>query len=539
MLSFRVYFFLLLLYCCINSTVNALNETHNLGIFKIEGQDAQQSEIKFETDEITPPSSMSSPINADIILNINKPQQDIIQEKAIASTIEPSQTGFTVYMAGGNNSYKQSLFAIKGLVASYSGELMYNYEKIDAYKSYQTDEQKSITANLTNHGEGKYSMSLSSSLEYNKIPQRGTITNPTPNALIDDDKISVSLQGNSVLSDGGFFNAALDVTNIDRKVSNVDSNFSESNELFSSKLSAEYQKSLNNTIFGKISIDLKHNKYDSENNFKEKLYKRKTTLEFSYSPSKNTNLTFGFNDTTMKNKDHFSPNFSLKQKLNDSLKFSINYFEDLQNDSLETIFLQKRYVPIERIKPSVKKEINTIFSYNFNSTNLSLEFFKSTENDFIEYWDAYDGVKKILTSKVNFVDKAKNSGFRIKSNINIDNNLIFKTNFTFQDPKNDKTGKKLSYNPEKIIDVSLSYTEKDLSLNISRYAMFDRIAYTPQGIYKVDDYSRTDLILQYKFNDNLQSFIKVKDLYDEAKKLRLNVDERGRVTIMGIQLSFK
>ena len=52
------------------------------------------------------------------------------------------------------------------------------------------------------------------------------------------------------------------------------------------------------------------------------------------------------------------------------------------------------------------------------------------------------------------------------------------------------------------------------------------------------DYSRSDLAVRYKINDKFTGYLKIRDLYDEAKKIRKDVSEEGRLTMAGVEMHF-
>ena len=56
--------------------------------------------------------------------------------------------------------------------------------------------------------------------------------------------------------------------------------------------------------------------------------------------------------------------------------------------------------------------------------------------------------------------------------------------------------------------------------------------------HSLSDYSRSDLAVRYKINERFTGYLKIKDLYDEGKKIRYDVSEEGRVTLGGIEFHF-
>ncbi|MEW6711211.1 MAG: TonB-dependent receptor, partial [Candidatus Riflebacteria bacterium] len=169
---------------------------------------------------------------------------------------------------------------------------------------------------------------------------------------------------------------------------------------------------------------------------------------------------------------------------------------------------------------------------------LGIEFFSQTENDAIEYLDAYDPGKAMLTSTFRFLNEAKRKGTTLKGSFKLEKNFTFNVATTYQTPEDSATGRRISYEPERILDVGVNYTEGKFMIDFTRRAEFDRTARTANLSFGAEDYSRSDLAVRYRLNDRFSTYLKIKDLYDEANEIRYNVPEEGRVTLAGLEAHF-
>jgi outer membrane cobalamin receptor len=144
----------------------------------------------------------------------------------------------------------------------------------------------------------------------------------------------------------------------------------------------------------------------------------------------------------------------------------------------------------------------------------------------------------MLTSGYRFLDRAKRRGTTLKGQFKLENSFRFNIAGTWQTPENDVNGQRISYEPEKILDVGVNYSEGKWMVDFTRRAEFERTARTLTTEFSAEDYSRSDLAIRYRVNDRFSAYMKIKDIYDEAKEIRYNVPEEGRVTLAGIEAHF-
>ena len=149
--------------------------------------------------------------------------------------------------------------------------------------------------------------------------------------------------------------------------------------------------------------------------------------------------------------------------------------------------------------------------------------FSQKEDNSIEYVDVnnFDG-RRILSSRVAYAD-AERKGLTFRGDFKIDDGLTLCLSATAQSPE-DSNGNRLSYEAKQILDVGLNYTNNKVMLDFTRRAESGRKAYVginggPMRLVGLSDYSRSDLAVKYKLNDRFSAYCKIKDLYDEGKKI--------------------
>ena len=171
-----------------------------------------------------------------------------------------------------------------------------------------------------------------------------------------------------------------------------------------------------------------------------------------------------------------------------------------------------------------------------------IALFKQNEDNSITYYDEdnFQGMR-LLSSRIAYAD-AERKGITFRGEFKFEEFFALTLKATAQIPE-DKNGNHLSYEPEKILDVGFSYTNDRLMLDFTRRAESGRKAYVgingaPPNLVNVSDYNRSDLAVKYKINDRFTGYVKIKDLYDEGKRIRHNVAEEGRVTLGGLEIHF-
>ncbi|MDD2999722.1 MAG: TonB-dependent receptor, partial [Candidatus Riflebacteria bacterium] len=267
----------------------------------------------------------------------------------------------------------------------------------------------------------------------------------------------------------------------------------------------------------------------------------KTVLDLGgeYEVSQKSDAKFGLKRMSLMEKDATGPYFNLDYRFDEPWQLLLSYDEDLGNDSIERIFMPTRYVVSNPIEASKVKTLKGAVNYrSTKGDTIGVELFSQKEENAIEYLDDYDAGKNMLTSTFRFIDDAKRKGASIKGAFKIENNFKINLKTTYQTPEDENSGRRISYEPIRILDVGFNYTEGKFMIDFSRRAEFDRTAHTRTASFDADDYSRSDLAVRYRLNNRFSTYLKIKDLYDEAKKIRYDVSEEGRVSLAGIEAHF-
>jgi hypothetical protein len=356
---------------------------------------------------------------------------------------------------------------------------------------------------------------------------------------METDASRIWVNGNSTLEDGAFFKGYAAIDSLSRDIKNSALNFGEEQTVFSFSAGAGYLKKMGEKIKGRAELDLRSDKFTVSAGNDRELTKSVLLLGADYEISPKADAKFGFKRMSLMEKDATSPFAKLDYRLSEPWQLVLSYDEDLGNDSLERIFMPGRYVVANALEASRIKTLNG--SVNYRTTRgdtFGIDLFSQKEEDAIEYTDTFDPGKSMLTSTFRFVNDASRKGMALRGNFKIENNFKINVKGTMQNPENENTGRRLSYEPKRILDVGLNYTEGKVMIDFSRRAEFDRSAHTNTGIFDADDYSRSDLAVRYRLNDRFSTYLKIKDLYDEAQSLRYDVPEEGRVSLAGIEAHF-
>jgi hypothetical protein len=427
----------------------------------------------------------------------------------------------------------------KGVKEGYTGDLIIRREARDGYKSFVDTRKTAINAIVTSTGEGSYTLSGAGKYSSAKQAERGTRAIPTPDAGFEDSVTRLSVRGNSTLEDGSFFKGYAAVDSLGRDISNSAVSFSEEQTVFSLTAGASYLKKLHKNFRGKAAIDLRSDKFSVSQGPDRKLTKTVLDLGGDYEINENAELLFGLKAMSLMEKDRTSPYATFDYRWKEPWQLILSYDEDLGNDSLEQIFMPSRYVVESALEASRKRTWKGGVNYRTRKGDtIGVEFFSQQESDAIEYLDAYDPGKAMLTSAFRFVNDVNRKGTRLKGSFKLEENFKFNISTTYQTPEDDATGRRISYEPERILDVGVNYTEGKFMVDFTRRAEFDRTAHTPTASFSADDYTRSDLAVRYKVNNRFSAYLKIKDLYDEAKEIRYDVPEEGRVTLAGIEAHF-
>ncbi|GAB4276353.1 MAG: hypothetical protein Kow0029_18230 [Candidatus Rifleibacteriota bacterium] len=512
----------------------------DMGKVQIVGKDAQEEKIDPAKNSLSMDIGERSYPMPELIPETGPQEFKPMTEKQILNNFHrESKEEISVSAGLGTRGSNELIINGKGERAGYIGDIIIRRETRDGYKSFYDTRHSGLKAVVTSTGEGSYILSGAGEYSVSKQAQRGTKTIPTPDAGFEDSVSRISLVGNSTLEDGAFFKGHASIDSISRNITNSKVAFNEDQTVFSLKAGASYNKKLTDKFRGVAAVDLKSDKFTVSNGKDRKLTKTVLDLGGDYEVSEKANLKFGFKAMSLMEKDRTSPYASIDYRWAKPWQAYLAYDEDLCNDSLEQIFMPSRYVVANALKASRTRTWKGGVNYKTNrGDTLGVEFFSQREADAIEYLDAYDPGKAMLTSTFRFVNDVRRRGTTLRGTFKLEKHFKFKISTTYQTPEDDATGRRISYEPEKILDVGLNYTEGKFMIDFTRRAEFNRTAHTTTASFGADDYSRADLAVRYKMNQRFSAYLKIKDLYDEASEIRYNVPEEGRVTLAGIEAHF-
>lgn len=515
-------------------------DTYDLGQVEIVGKNAQSDAFAPNPQDIAISMGEKDTPLPDLLPEQGEPEARPLVEKPMPSTTGRSKTDEVSLAIGrGKSGTAEYLLRGKGTHNGYIGDLRLEKFDHDGFKSFVDDNKTGFHAAVTSLGEGSYEMTVFGDIADETFGQRGTETRPTPLSKINDRTNSISAKGNSTLSNGAFFQGYGRLESSKRIAENPLISYKEEDTLYSSEIGAEYHSDLRPNLKGKAALDLKQASWDPDNVSEQKLTKRSLALSGEYDFNGRSYLELGFRNMGLMGRDNTSPFFRYDYRWAKPWQVVVSYGESLGNDDLEKIFMPRRYVATSDLKASHLKKTTGTVSYRWQDDNsVGMELFSENESDAIEYTDNYMPGRGFLASTLRFVPAARRSGVRLKGSFKLDDHFTLRTSTTYQTPKNDDTGARLSYEAKRLLDISFAYSGKRFEGEFSRQAMTDRIAYVPTATVDAGDYSRSDLTLKYKITDRYHAYVKIKDLYDEAKSIRYAVPEEGRVSLAGIEAHF-
>ncbi|NLI78194.1 MAG: TonB-dependent receptor [Candidatus Riflebacteria bacterium] len=517
----------------------AAGKAYDMGHVQVVGKDAQGEELAGDPARIELEMGEKSLPMPEILPEAPDRETRTLEEKPFVADQRPKKDEVSVFFGAGTRGATEFRAQGKGTYQGYSGELSLSREAKDGYRSTVEDTRTQLAGKVTTSGEGSYQLTVSGALGSDQFAQRGARSNPTPDAGIEDDSRAFTVKGNSTLSDGAFFTAYAQVDAATREITNPRANFSEEQELLSTSVGAEYRRSLKPRLTGRLGLDLQRDSVEFSTGSDQRFTKRTASLLGDFEMGEKTFLTAGFRDHTLMEESRFSPMIRLDHRWGKPWQFILSYEEDLGNDSLRRTYLPRRYVPYAPLRASHERRTSGTLNYRAANGNLlGAELFSVREDDAIEFLDAWDPGKGLLTSTFRFAANAKRTGLRLSGTFKLDENFSLTAAGTFQDPTDDATGRRLSYEAKRLLDVGLNYREGPLHVDFTRHAASDRVAYIPTARVDPGDYSRSDLVFRYDFKAHLRAYLKVRDLYDEAQSLRFNVPEEGRVTLAGLEANF-
>ncbi|HNX77763.1 MAG TPA: TonB-dependent receptor [Candidatus Rifleibacterium sp.] len=515
-------------------------DTFDMGKVQVIGKDAQSEKIDPARQKISFDMGERTDPMPDLVPEIGPAVYRPMTEKPTLENFHREDRDEISVSAGlGTRGSKELIINGKGTHEGYVGDVVIKRESRDGYKSFVDTSKTGLEANVSSTGEGSYTLTAGGEYSQEEYAQRGTRTIPTPDAGMETNVSRISVNGNSTLEDGAFFKGYAAVDSISRDIKNSALNFSEEQTVFSGSAGASYLKKLGENFKGRAELDLRSDKFTVSAGDDRELTKTVLTLGGDYEISEKADARFGFRRMSLMDRDATSPFASLDYRFSKPWQFVLGYEEDLGNDNLEKIFMPGRYVVANALEASHRKTLQGSLNYRTEKGDtFGIDLFTQKEQDAIEYTDTFDPGKSMLTSTFRFVNDAKRSGLVLRGDFDIENNFRINVKSTFQNPEDQNAGRRLSYEPKRILDVGLNYTEGKVMVDFSRRAEFDRTAHTNTGVYGADDYSRSDLAVRYRLNDRFSTYLKIKDLYDEAKSLRYDVPEEGRVSLAGVEAHF-
>jgi hypothetical protein len=521
------------------STLSAA-DTFDMGKVQVLGKDAQSEKIDPSRQKINFTMGERSNPMPEIVPEVGPVEFVPMTEKQVLENFHREDRDEISVSAGiGTRGANELIINGKGPAEGYTGEVVIKREARDGYKSFVDTRETGLEATVSSTGEGSYALIAGGEYSVEKYAQRGTRVLPTPDAGIENGVSRIWLKGNSTLEDGAFFTGRVAIDSINRDITNSAINFNEEQTAFSFGAGASYQKKLADKFNGRAAVDMKSDKFTVSAGSDRKLTKSVVDLGGEYGISENADARFGLKRISLMSKNGTAPYVNFDYRFNNPLQLILSYDEDLGNDSMEKIFMPGRYVVADEIRASKLKTVKGSLNYRTNKGDtLGVDIFSQEENDALEYLDFYDPGKAMLASTMNFVNDAKRKGTTLRGAFKIEDNFRINIKTTFQTPEDTNTGRRLSYEPKRILDVGFNYTEGKFMVDFSRRAEFDRSANTVGASFAADDYSRSDLAVRYKLNDRFSTYLKIKDIYDEAKQIRYNVPEEGRVSVAGIEAHF-
>lgn len=516
------------------------NDTFDMGKVQVVGKDAQTEKIDPSRYQSTLDLGERSVPMPELVPDTGPLEFRPMTEKQLLNNFHRENKDEISVAAGvGTRGSNELIINGQGSKEGYIGDLNIRRERRDGYGSSVDTSKTGLEANISSTGEGSYAITAGGEYSVEEYAQRGMQTVPSPGAGIENQVSRIKVTGNSTLEDGSFFTGRVSIDSVARDVNNPGVNFSEKQTTFSSSAGATYLKKLTNKFKGRAALDLKKDKFTVTAGADRSLTKTVLDLGGVYEVSKKATADFGLKRMSLMSKDATSPYASLDYRFSEPWQLLLAYEEDLGNDNLEKIFMPSRYVTAANVRASHLKTASGKLNYRTKKGDtMGVELFKQTEEDGIEYLDFHNPGKRMLESQLNFVDEARRSGISLRGSFKIEDNFRISLKGTAQTTENNQTGQRLSYEPKRLLDVGFNYTEGKLMIDFTRRAEFDRKAHTPTATFSADDYSRSDLAVRYRLNDKFSTYLKIKDLYDEASKIRYDVSEEGRVTLAGLEAHF-
>jgi hypothetical protein len=538
----------LALACGISTALYAA-DTYDMGNVQVVGKDDQSSKMLQSSNEIAFGMTDKSIPLPDLTPEIESLSYQPVSEKTTIENIHrENKNEFSAAIGIGNRSSSEMIVNGKTQNDNYSADLVILRHSKDGYKSTVDSERTGLKARVTSTNDDTTTVTGGVEILDRKHALRGTNQairqGRDANAKIDDDNKRIWINSDSTLENGAFVKGYLTIDSLGRDTSNQ-VGFKDKQDLNAYRIGGTYKNRIDDKTSAKASIDIRNEKLDSDYGNNVKITKTVAAGGIEKELSCKATGGIGLKAMKLKGEDKLSPYLNFNYQPNTIWKISLGYEEDLGNDNLERIFLPNRYVDTKNLdfKASKKKTLKSSVDYRtYNGDCIGIDLFSQKEDNSIEYYDLdnFDG-RRILSSRVGYAD-AERKGLTLRGDFKFEDGFTLSIHATSQNPE-DENGNRLSYEPKRILDVGLNYTKNKLMLDFTRRAESGRKAYVgtnggPLGLVGISDYTRSDLAVKYKINDRFSAYCKIKDLYDEAKKIRHDVSEEGRVTLGGIEMHF-
>jgi outer membrane cobalamin receptor len=521
------------------------NDPYDLGQVQVIGKDAQSSKINvtehmlgFNLDEKSNPMPEMVPL-------VGAQEYRPITEKQPISTFQKRESGEMSVAAGvGNRNAGEFILHGKGNHEGYNGEGMFKAESRKGFKSNVNSKYIGATGSVTTTTEVGSTFSINGELSKDKFGFRGTSTNPTPDAKLDTSYKGLGFSGSATQDDGAYLKGSFNLNHYDRDVHSGLAGFNKNQKIMSYDFSGTYLRKSEDKFRNKAGFEFKSEELRINGEAKQDFTKLGASFGTDYEISERANTSLGFKVLKSNKRSSTSPYAVANYKLSEPWTLKLSYDEDLKNDSFSRIFMANHYVESNGKKIIASKQRTVRAGVNFRNVNndtFGAEFFTQTEYDAIEYSDEYNAGSKLTGSVYDFME-AKRTGVNLNSKFKLESHFDFDVRYTFQNPRSETANRRISYEPRRIMDVGVHYKKQKLDIDFSRHVEYDRRAQIYVGaiptIQSVNDYSRSDIAFKYRANDIYTGYVKIYDLYDEAKRLRYDVLEEGRVFLAGIEAHF-
>lgn len=515
-------------------------DTYDLGQVQIVGADRSEEQYSQNIQDISLEMG-EKPNVVPELPDIVYPKQGPLAEKPFEPSSGKPKVAKKLSIEVGKGSSDTFFGRLSGTGSynDYEGKFELMRDSKDGFKSQSDDRKTFLSGALKTFGENKYEMKVDGDYLTDHFGQRGTRSAPTPNAGLNDTYRRFGFKGSGTTKEGAFVSGKVNMESAARTTDQPSKAFKEDSSYYSGQVQGEYLVNLKKNLAGKLLMDIAKRSYSIDNGPNSDNTKRIFGVSGEYNFREKAFLELGLKGIGAMGANKTVPQFRFDYHWSDPWQALLIYDEDIGNCDLKEVFLPRRYVPWINMKPSHRKRWSGRLNYRWEGGNtVGAELFRETETGAIEYVDSFDAAKGLLVSGVRFAGKAKRAGLTLGGHVKLDDNFSLGAATTIQDPKDTVTGNQLSYEAKRILDVLFSYRSGAFEADYTRKAYFDRVAYIPATKVDSGDYSRADLFFKYHFKKDMRAFLKVKDLYDDAKSLRYNVPEEGRVSIVGLEADF-